>query len=281
MFDVVGIVGVGLIGSSLALEIKNNKLAKSIIGFDNDKKSLDIALNRGIIDVYGSFDELSVCDFVVVATPVASICNILKTVFGKLKENSIVIDVGSVKGAIIDCIKNDIKDNIHYIPIHPIAGIEKFGVNAAKKGLFNNAYCIITPFEGINRFAMSRVEHFLKKLGMKVEIMNPDEHDRVFAYISHLPHVIAYGLVGLIEDKNNEKFKFIGGGFKDFTRIAASSEKMWSDIFMLNKDSLMASIDDFIVHINKMKSMIETDNIGELTEYLKKARLFKESLDER
>ncbi len=281
MFDNVGIIGVGLIGSSMALEIRNNNLAKSIIGFDNDQKSLDTALKHGIIDGYGSLDELSICDFVIVATPVSSICDILKMAFDKLKKGSIVIDVGSVKGAIVEKIKKDIKQDIHYVPVHPIAGIEKFGVEAAKKGLFSNAYCIITPFEGINEFAKKKVESFVKALGMRVEIMDADEHDWVFAYISHLPHIIAYNLVGLIEEKNNEKFKFIGGGFRDFTRIAASSEKMWSDIFLLNKKSVAESIDEFIGHMNRLKEMIQKDDSEAVMHYLKRARLFKESIDER
>ena len=281
MFDNVGIIGVGLIGSSMALEIRNNNLAKSVIGFDNDQKSLDTALKHGVIDGYGSLDELSICDFVVVATPVSSICDILKMAFNKLKKGSIIIDVGSVKGAIVKQIKEDIKQDIYYVPVHPIAGIEKFGVEAARKGLFNNAYCIITPFDGINEFAQKKVENFVKALGMRVEIMNADEHDWVFAYISHLPHIIAYNLVGLIEEKNNEKFKFIGGGFRDFTRIAASSEKMWSDIFLLNKKSVIESIDEFIGHMNRLKEMIQKEDSEAVMHYLKRARLFKESIDER
>ncbi len=281
MFNNVGIVGVGLIGSSLALEIRNNNLAKNIIGFDKDQKSLDIALKKGVIDGYGSLDELSVCDFVIIATPVSSICNMLKTSFEKLKKGSIVIDVGSVKGAIVEKIKKSLKKDVYYIPVHPIAGIEKFGVGAAKRGLFSGAYCIITPFEGINDFALKKVKNFIETLGMRVELMDAKEHDWVFAYISHLPHIIAYGLVGLIEEKNNEKFKFIGGGFRDFTRIAASSEKMWSDIFLLNKNNVAESIDEFIEHLNIMKNMIDTNNVEGLMEYLKKARLFKESIDEK
>ncbi len=281
MFNTVGIIGLGLIGSSFAIEIKSNKLSKSIIGFDNDQESLDIALKKGIVDGYGSLNELGICDFVIVATPVTSIPDILKTSFEKLENGSIIIDVGSVKGAIIERVKNNLKEGIYYVPVHPIAGIEKFGIKAAKKGLFKNAYCIITPFENINLFAMNKVKNFIKALDMKIEVMEAHEHDMVFSYISHLPHVIAYALVGLIEEKNNEKFKFIGGGFKDFTRISSSSEKMWSDIFIMNKKNVTESMERFISHMNKIKKLIEDNNTNSLINYLKKARTFKEALDEK
>ncbi len=281
MFNTVGIIGLGLIGSSFAIEIKSNKLSKSIIGFDNDQESLDIALKKSIVDGYGSLNELGICDFVIVATPVTSIPDILKTSFEKLENGSIIIDVGSVKGAIIERVKNHLREGVYYVPIHPIAGIEKFGIKAAKKGLFKNAYCIITPFENINLFAMNKVKNFIKALDMKIEVMEAHEHDMVFSYISHLPHVIAYALVGLIEEKNNEKFKFIGGGFKDFTRISSSSEKMWSDIFIMNKKNVTESMERFISHMNKIKKLIEDNNTNSLINYLKKARTFKEALDEK
>ena len=281
MFDNVGIVGVGLIGSSMALEIRNRGLSKTIIGFDSNEKNLNDAIKSGVIDEYASLNDIGICDFVITAAPVLSIPKILKEVFSKLKKDSIVIDVGSVKGAIIDEVKDFLTDNVYYVPVHPIAGIEKFGVQAAKIGLFKDAYCIITPFDDVNTFALNKVENFIRLLEMRVEIMDPYEHDEVFAYISHLPHIIAYGLVSMIEEKNNEKFKFIGGGFRDFTRIAASSERMWSDIFLLNKKNMLKSIDEFINHIEKIKLLLEEDNAEELMDYLKQARLFKESLDER
>lgn len=281
MFNNTGIVGVGLIGSSLALEIKENSLSRLVTGFDADQKSLDTAVQKGIIDSYATLDKIDMCDFVIVATPAGSIPDVLKSVFGKLKKNSIVIDVGSVKSAVIDRVKNSLVEGVHYIPLHPIAGIEKFGVKAAQKGLFRDAYCIITPFDGINQSALESVEKFMQNLGMKIEFMKPDEHDEVFSYISHLPHLIAYALVNLAKEKNNEKFKFIGGGFRDFTRIASSSEKMWGDIFLMNKNKLLKAVSDFEGSINKIKQFIETENMDELVEYLRQARLFKRFLNER
>ncbi len=281
MFNNIGIVGVGLIGASMAIEIKNKHLAQTVIGFDKNQQSLDIAVKNGIIDGYSNIKDIGVCDFVIVATPVASIADVIKEITPNLKEGTLIIDVGSVKSSIIDSVLPFLDDAIHYVPIHPIAGIEKFGVDAAKKDLFKGAYCIITPFEGINRFAQNKVENFIENLGMRVEIMDAKSHDNVFAYISHLPHFIAYALVGLIENKNDDRFKFIGGGFRDFTRIAASSEEMWSDIFLLNKKELLHSVDEFKIQIDKIRESIETENIESLKEYLRQARIFKESLDEK
>ncbi len=278
MFDTVGIVGLGLIGASIAIDVRKRNLAKTIIGFDSDEKALNRALDEGVIDAYGELKSASVCDFVVVATPVYSIPGIVKKLLGIMKPHSIVMDVGSVKGAIIERLEGDLGGNVYYIPVHPIAGIEKFGFSAAMADLFENAYCIITPYDGMNRFAAKRVEAFVEALGMRVEIMDAKEHDMVFGYISHLPHLIAYALVALIEKKHNEKFKFIGGGFRDFTRIAASSERMWSEIFLMNSDELLKTTKEYKQHIEKLEKLIEADDLEGLTEYLKAARLFKESL---
>ncbi len=280
MFNNVGIVGVGLIGASFALEIKRNNLSDTVIGFDKDEKSLEFATEKGIIDGFGKIEDIGVCDFVIVATPVSNIAGILKVVFDKLRDGSVVIDVGSIKGSIVKSILPFLRENIHYVPIHPIAGIEKFGAKAATKNLFKDAYCIITPFEGIDMAALKKTKDFINALGMHIEELTPQEHDKVFAYISHLPHLIAYGLVGLIKEKNDDKFKFIGGGFRDFTRIAASSEKMWSDIFLLNKKELIKSLNEYQQGLDRLKAYIENDDVDKLMDFLKKARLFKESLDD-
>ncbi len=279
MFNTVGIIGLGLIGGSFALEIKRLKLSENIIGFDEDQKSLDFALKNEIIDGYASLNEIGICDFVIVATPSDSIASILKTIFSKVKKGTIIIDVGSVKNAIIKQIKEYLPKDICYIPTHPIAGIEKYGIEASRKDLFKGAYFIITPLENTNNFSLKKVENFAESLGMKVEKMDAEKHDETFAYISHLPHLIAYALVGMVESKKEKNFKFIGGGFKDFTRIASSSEKMWCDIFKLNKDMVIKSVDEFINELNKVKDFIKNDEEGNMLEYFGNARGFKESLD--
>ncbi|AEA34010.1 prephenate dehydrogenase [Hippea maritima] len=278
MFDAIGIVGVGLIGGSIALDAKSLGLTKKILGFDKDEGVLDRALQLGVIDKKGDGFDVGECDLVIVATPVRSIPSVLRDVFGKAKDGSIVIDVGSVKKPIVDSVTEFLEENVYYVPVHPIAGIERFGINAATNGLFRNAYCIITPFNGMNKEKANIVGEFLEKLGMKLIFMEPKLHDEVFGFVSHLPHAIAYTLVGLAA-KKNENYRFIGGGFRDYTRVASSSEKMWSDIFFMNKVNLIASIEDFIGELFKLKNKIEKNDYDGVIEYLKMARLFRESLD--
>ncbi|WP_025270167.1 prephenate dehydrogenase [Hippea sp. KM1] len=278
MFNTIGIVGVGLIGGSIALDAKSLGLTDRVLGFDRDGAALDKALQLGVIDKKGAGLDVGECDLVVVSTPVRSIPDVLRGVFERAKDGAIVIDVGSVKGAIVEGVMDFLRDGVYYVPVHPIAGIEKFGVDAAVKGLFRNAYCIITPYDGMDQNKAGAVCRFLEGLGMRIKFMDPGLHDEVFGFVSHLPHAIAYALVGLASRKG-DNYRFIGGGFRDYTRIAASSEKMWSDIFLMNRTNLISSIDGFVDELLRLKGMIEEGDYDGLMDYLKKARLFKESLD--
>lgn len=280
MFKTVGIIGVGLIGGSLALAMRENRLCETIIGFDNNQSNLSVAINAGIIDAYADIKEIELCDFVVVATPVLSIGNILKRIFTLLKKGSIVIDVGSVKGAIVDKIKDDIPDYINYVPTHPIAGKENFGPEAADAHIFKDAYFIITPLKEIG-FAEKKIVALASAIKSKVEIMDYEKHDVVFAYLSHLPHALAYTLVKLVNThyEQDNSFKFFGGGFRDFVRISKSNELMWNDIFFANKDNILEAIDEYVDKLSKLKLLIANGNSQELTAMLKKSRLFKETID--
>ena len=258
MFNTIGIVGLGLIGGSLGLAIKHKKLSKIIIGYDNNQENLDDALNLELIDIgANSYKSFSICDFVIVSVPPSQTAYVAIQLFEVLKENTIVIDVASIKKPIIDSIKNYIPKTIAYVPTHPIAGTENFG------------------------FAEKKVEEFAKTINMKVKYMDADKHDRVFAYVSHLPHAIAYSLVNLIRQKkeDDEAYGFIGGGFKDFTRIAKSNEKMWCDIFLLNQSNMINAIDEYIQNLLILKDAIKNNEEQELIQILKNIRLFKENLD--
>jgi len=276
MFRYGGIVGVGLIGGSLALDLKKHRLAECIVGFDKSSHNLSEALNLKIIDKIGNEEDLKRCDFVVVATPVDVVAENLLWVFDNA-EKAIVIDVGSVKGVIVDRVKPFVKNNF-YVPTHPIAGTERFGPQAAFEGLFKDAHLIITPYEGMDRKAAETVKNLAGKLGMKVEFMDAHLHDIVFGYVSHLPHAIAYALVDLVSKKDHN-YTFIGGGFKDYTRIAASSEDMWSAIFSMNKDNLKKAVEEFKYYLNKIVELAEKPD--ELKQHLKQVRLFKENYLEK
>ncbi|PMP69340.1 MAG: prephenate dehydrogenase/arogenate dehydrogenase family protein [Desulfurella multipotens] len=281
MFNTIGIVGLGLIGGSLGLAIKHKKLSKIIIGYDNNQENLDDALNLELIDIgANSYKSFSICDFVIVSVPPSQTAHVVIQLFEVLKENTIVIDVASIKKPIIDSIKNYIPKTIAYVPTHPIAGTENFGPKSAFRQLFDDKYFIITPINNIS-FAEKKVEEFAKTINMKVKYMDADKHDKVFAYVSHLPHAIAYSLVNLIRQKkeDDEAYGFIGGGFKDFTRIAKSNEKMWCDIFLLNQSNMINAIDEYIQNLLILKDAIKNNEERELIQILKNIRLFKENLD--
>ena len=276
MFKTVGIVGVGLIGGSLSLSIKKKNLADRVLGFDISSENIDKALNMGLIDEACNLDCISKAELVLVATPVSSIADYVIEVCRR--SEALILDVGSVKKPIVDKVIEACGRSINYIPMHPIAGTENFGPEAAFEGLFEGAFCIITPFEGLKESLIEIASGFLTSLGMVVKIMEPALHDEVFGYVSHLPHVIAYALVNLIFEKPRE-FRFIGGGFRDYTRVAASSEFMWTDIFLMNKENVVRAIEEYIDELAFIKELIEKDDRARLVEYLKMARVFKRELD--
>ncbi|WP_022669937.1 prephenate dehydrogenase [Hippea alviniae] len=275
MFKRIGIIGVGLIGGSIALDTRRFGLALKIIGYDANRDNLNKAYSIGIIDkVANSIDELLDCDLVVIAVPVSYVCDILEKLYFA-GYDGLISDVGSIKGKIV---KKALKLKLYnFIPAHPIAGTENFGPEAAKTGLFENAFCIITPFDGVDSETLSMVEKFYKSIGMRIVKLSADEHDRIFAFISHMPHAVAYELVELAASKG-ENFKFIGGGFRDFTRIAASSEEMWSDIFVMNKDNVVSAIDEFIKYMRSLRDLIEKGDKNTLKEKLGNIRRMKREL---
>ncbi len=277
LFNSVGIIGVGLIGGSIALSLKNKKLAKSIVGFDINEDNLKRALELGIIDKKCDIDCISKCDVVVVSTPVGTISEYIIEIL-KLNRDARVLDVGSVKKPIVDCVLKRLGNGVNYIPMHPIAGTENFGPEAAFDGLFERAFCIITPYDGMSDVLLEFGKSFAQNLGMVVKTMRPELHDEVFGYVSHLPHVIAYTLVHLVSEKPKE-FSFVGGGFRDYTRVAASSEIMWSDIFLMNKGNVLKAIDEYMENLKNFKGIIEKEDKDSLVEYLKQVRVFKRKLD--
>ncbi len=276
MFNTVGIVGVGLIGGSLSLSFKKRKLAKNIVGFDTNIANLNKAIELNIIDEKADLDKIASADLVVVSTPVSTIAYYVIEILKKNK--TLVLDVGSVKKPIIDQVLNVLDRNVPYVPMHPIAGTENFGPEAAIDGLFENAYCIITPFEGLSYDLIALSTKLVNSLGMKVKTMNPEVHDEVFGFVSHLPHVIAYSLVNLIFEKPKE-YRFVGGGFRDYTRVAASSERMWSDIFFMNKKNVIKAINSYIKELQFISGLIERDDRDALVNYLSNARVMKKELD--
>ncbi|MDQ7056240.1 MAG: prephenate dehydrogenase/arogenate dehydrogenase family protein [Persephonella sp.] len=277
------IIGLGLIGGSIAVSLKNSGYKGKIYGFDLSEDRVKKALEMGAVDK--AFTELKKIpweklDLVIIATPVKTFEKVAKQIKPYLKENVVVTDVGSVKGELVKKLQSILKP-VKFIGAHPIAGTEKEGIENSVAGLFKGKKLILTIDEEDER--TKRVEKFWTDLGAKVEIMDPYTHDFVFASVSHLPHAVAFALVDALIELSKETgidlFLYPGAGFKDFTRIAASSPMVWKDIFIENKENLIHTIDRFTQSMEKLKRYIEEEEQQRLLDILSEIRDKRLSLE--
>lgn len=279
-FDRVTIIGVGLIGASLALSLRHNNLCGTIIGFGRKEENLSRAKKRGIIDDY-SLDVKQAChdsDLIVLATPVSVFEGIIKSIKDIIKKGCLVTDVGSVKGMLVYQIESMIPEGAFYIGSHPIAGSDKSGIDDAKPDLFESALCVITPTENSDTESLRKIAVFWEGIGAKVKFMDPYKHDEIYGAVSHLPHVVAYALVNTIGDIDSGFIEYAGQGFKDTTRIALSSPEMWRDIVLQNRENLLRFLDIFIENIEKTKRYIQDMDTDSLKEEFSKAKKFRETI---
>jgi cyclohexadieny/prephenate dehydrogenase len=223
-------------------------------------------------------------DLVVVCTPMGAYAAVAKAIAGALKDGAIVSDVGSVKSAAIENLKPHLPDHAHLVPGHPIAGTEHSGPEAGYANLFPGHWCILTPEAATDANAVAKVKALWKACGAKVEIMTPEHHDQVLAITSHLPHLIAYTIVDtastLEGDTQKEVIKFSAGGFRDFTRIAASDPVMWRDVFLTNKSAVLDILDRFSTDLERMKHAIEQSDGNALEETFTRTRAIRRSVIE-
>ncbi len=267
---IIGIVGLGLIGGSLGLALKESMKDINIVGYDKNRSHCERAKELKIVDDFVTFEELKTSDIIILAIPVEGI---IKTLF-ELKDisaDSTIIDLGSTKEKIIQNIPESIKSN--FIAAHPMAGTEKFGPSAAFSNLFNEKIIVLCQTkENLKRHVQRAVDLF-KSIGMKIVYMDAKEHDRHAAYISHLPHAISYALANSVLKQEDPKnvLTLAAGGFKDMSRIAKSSPNMWSDIFKQNKDNLLDSIKSFEDELKFAKKLIENDQYEKLKEWMQEA----------
>jgi prephenate dehydrogenase len=282
-FKNILIIGLGLIGGSLALSLKREGFNGKIYGFDLNKDRIKKAVELGAIDKgFSSYEEIpwEEIDLVILATPVKTFEDVAKEIKKYLKPETVVSDVGSVKGDLIERLSKILEPHT-FVGAHPIAGTEKEGIENAVIGLFKNARLILTPIG--KHEDVERVKKLWEDLGSKVEIMNPHKHDFVFASVSHLPHAVAFALVDaliqLSEETGIDLFQYPGGGFKDFTRIAASSPNVWKDIFIENKENVVHTIEEFIKSLEKLKTFIEEEDEQNLIKLLSESREKRLSLD--
>jgi len=262
IFDKVALIGLGLIGSSLALIMRREGLCGHISGHARSEQTRRTALEIGLVDaVHDSAAEAAAdADLVIVCTPVGVSGAVAAEIRDSLKPGAIVSDVGSVKAAVIADMSPHIPDGVHLVPAHPIAGTEESGPRAGFAELFEGRWCILTPLPDTDPDAVRRVEAFWRACGSDVEIMAPDHHDRVLAITSHIPHLIAYNIVGTAADveevSEQEVMKFAAGGFRDFTRIAASDPTMWRDVFLHNKDAVLEMLGRFSEDLTALQRAI-------------------------
>ncbi len=261
LFDNVTIIGVGLIGGSLAKVLKTKNLVGCITGAGRSRGTLELALRIGVIDRMGQGSAQAVkdADLVVLASPVGTFEKLVREIGPHLKPGAILTDVGSVKGGLIRRIEDAIPRTSHYVPAHPIAGRERSGVAESTEALFQGQRCILTPTADTDRKAVESVRTLWIAAGAIVTVMDADLHDKVFAAVSHLPHVAAFAMMCAVAELNTgteDYLQFSGAGFRDFTRIAASSPEMWKDICIMNRDNLIPMIDRYVFSLNRFKQDI-------------------------
>jgi cyclohexadieny/prephenate dehydrogenase len=245
MFDKITLIGIGLIGGSIALEARKRGLARSIVAATRSAATAAAANKLKLADHCGT-DLAAACDgadLVIVCTPVGACGEVAKAVAAKLKPGCIISDVGSVKQAVVRAMQPHLPAGVHFVPAHPVAGTENSGPEAALLDLFQGRWTILTPLPNSDSKAVEKLQAFWEALGSQVEKIDPADHDRILAITSHLPHLIAYTIVGTADDLgghlNSEVLKYAAGGFRDFTRIAASDPTMWRDVFLNNREAVL------------------------------------------
>ncbi len=272
------IIGGGLIGSSLARAIKANELADRIYIADVDSKACGVLRTLDIADgVSADFrDFIGLADLVILATPPGVMKSIGAGVVEGMKSGGVLTDVGSIKLDIVRHFSTFMRSDLHFIPGHPIAGTENSGPAAGFAELFEERWCILTPVEGSDESEVARLSELWEKMGSQVALMEAERHDMVLATTSHVPHLIAYTLVGTAMDMEtvtrNDVVKYSAGGFRDFTRIAASDPEMWRDVFLQNKDGVLEVVDRFIEDLSALKRAIRWDDGDTLLSHFSKTR---------
>jgi prephenate dehydrogenase len=255
----LSILGVGLLGGSIGLAVKEAVKGCTIVGYGHRRSSLQTAQQVGAIDE--SYDDpasaVRGADWVVLCTPVGVFPDVLRAIAPALASGVIVTDVGSTKASVVRIAKELVPKTAYFIGSHPMAGSEKRGVEFARADLLSGALCIVTPDESTNSDALVKVESFWRLLGMRTTRVSPAEHDRLLADVSHLPHAVAAALVAMQDEAS---FELAGKGFADTTRVAAGDAGLWRDIFLDNRDNLLAGIDRFRAQLDRLaKGLRESD----------------------
>ena len=285
-FERVALVGIGLINSSLAHVLRRDKIAGEIVACARTQETLDTAVKLGLCDRTTLDPAVAVAgaDLVVLGTPLSAYAGIAQAIAGALKPGAIVTDVGSVKQAVIRDIKPHMPAGVHFVAGHPVAGTEHSGPASGFAELFHDRWCILTPLADTDPGALARVTALWQAAGMKVLTMDAEHHDLVLAITSHLPHLIAYTIVGTATDLEDtlksEVIKFSAGGFRDFTRIAASDPVMWRDVFLNNREAVLEMLQRFSEDLTALQRAIRWGEGQKLEDLFTRTRAIRRSIIE-
>ena len=284
LFDTMAIIGTGLIGSSIMRAARARGAVRTIVATSRSPETRKRVVELGIADEVVNTNEEAVrgADLVIVCVPVGVCGAVAKEIGPHLKAGATVSDVGSVKGAVVRDMAHHLPKSVKFVPAHPVAGTEHSGPDAGFAELFDSRWCILTPPAGTDPKAVERLAAFWRLLGANVETMTPDHHDLVLAITSHLPHLIAYTIVGTADElqtvTRSEVLKFSAGGFRDFTRIAASDPIMWRDIFLANKEGVLEMLGRFNEDVAALTKAIRRGDGEALHEHFTRTRAIRRGI---
>lgn len=278
-FKNITVVGLGMIGGSITKALKTRGFNGHVFGLDKNTENIGKVYREGFIDNSDNDFKMVISrtDLVVLATPVSFFPSVLQSIKDDLKKGCIITDVGSVKRPIHKLVSRILGTTQNFVGGHPMVGSEKSGFVASKLHLFENAYYFLTS-DLVQTEVLSRVKEFVDFLGAKACIVKPDEHDRIVARTSHIPHINAALLVNLLEEDGCSLIDYVGGGFKDITRIAAGNPDMWSDIILSNKEEIIFAIDEFAQRLERLKRNIIEEKKYEIINNLNKAKSLREKI---
>lgn len=284
LFDTIAIVGIGHIGSSISRRIKRDGLANRVIALDTKPEHRAQALSLGVVDAAtgDAAEAVRYADLVIVCVPIGAYGEVGAAIAPHLRRGAIVSDVGSVKMAAVRDLGPHIPAGVAFVPGHPIAGTEHSGPGAGLVNLFEGRWCILTPTPGTDAAAVEKVAALWRSCGSTIETMDPAHHDRVLAITSHLPHLIAYTIVGTATDLEStlqqEVIKFSASGFRDFTRIAASDPTMWRDVFLNNREAVLEILQRFTEDLTALQRAIRWGEGDKLFDLFSRTRAIRRSI---
>ncbi len=286
LYDRVALVGIGLIGSSLARVIRREGLAREIVVSTRSPETLARAEDLQLGDRYvrDAAEAVRDADLVIVSVPVGASAAVAADIAGSLKPGATVTDVGSTKASVVAQMQPFMPAHVHFIPGHPIAGTERSGPEAGFASLFEGRWCILTPLPGTEPEALARLAEFWRRCGSNIDTMDAAHHDMVLAIVSHLPHIIAYNIVGTADDletvTKSEVIKYSASGFRDFTRLAASDPTMWRDVCLHNRDAILEMLSRFSEDLASLQRAIRWGDGDKLFDLFARTRAIRRSIIE-